>query len=454
MRAFLFSILLIPIGCFSQQDVEIENPSQSVEKIAVNPVTQDSEIQKRLEDILNVTGWFADVSVQVREGVVFLSGNAKTDESKKWAGHLARNTQNVVAVVNKIEVIEPSFGDFSVITKILYRHWRGLIRAIPSILMGSIILAISWGLARLGAMVTRGILLRKFHKSLLQDVVAKSVGILIFLLGIYLIFEMADLTGAALTIVSGTGLLGIILGLAFRDITENFLASILLSIHHPFRNGDLVEIAGLIGYVQGLTMRMTLLMSLDGNHIQIPNSIVYKSNIRNYSSNPNRREEFSLGIGYDDTISKAQEIALGVLEKHEAVLKNPEPWVLVDSLGKATINLRIYFWLDGSQHSWLKVRSSVIRLIKRAFQVEGISMPDEAREVIFPKGISIQTQEAEQSKDISSTKVAPKEPASAVTDGESGLRSEAKDIQSQAKQARSPEEGRNLLNSTDPKSKS
>ena len=151
MRAFFFSILFVPIYYFGGQDIEIENPSQSAEKIAVNPLTQDSEIQKRLEDILNATGWFTDVSIQVREGVVFLSGNTKSDESKKWAGNLARNTQNVVAVVNKIEVTEPSLGDFSVITKILYRHWRGLVRAIPSILMGIVILAIAWGLARLGA---------------------------------------------------------------------------------------------------------------------------------------------------------------------------------------------------------------------------------------------------------------------------------------------------------------
>ena len=110
--------------------------------------------------------------------------------------------------------------------------------------------------------MTRALLRRKFRKSLLQDVIARGVGILIFLLGVYLIFEIADLTGAALTIISGTGLLGIILGIAFRDITENFLASILLSIHNPFQTGDLVEIAEFTGYVQGLTMRVTLLMSL------------------------------------------------------------------------------------------------------------------------------------------------------------------------------------------------
>ena len=63
--------------------------------------------------------------------------------------------------------------------------------------------------------------------------------------------------------------------------------------------------------------------------------------------------------------------------------------MLADSLGKATVNLRVYFWLNGREHSWLKVRSSVIRLVKLAFQQHGISMPDEAREVVFPQGVPV-----------------------------------------------------------------
>lgn len=74
-----------------------------------------------------------------------------------------------------------------------------------------------------------------------------------------------------------------------------------------------------------------------------------------------------------------------MLANHPAVLNNPEPSVLADSLGTVTVNLRVYFWLNGREHSWLKVRSSVIRLVKLAFQKHGISMPDEAREVVFPK---------------------------------------------------------------------
>jgi len=142
---------------------------------------------------------------------------------------------------------------------------------------------------------------------------------------------------------------------------------------------------------------------------------------------------------------------LKVLEKHPAVLKDPEPLVLVNSLGSATVNLRIYFWLDGSQHSWLKVKSSVIRLVKLAFQSEAISMPDEAREMIFPQGVSVRLLEPDGVEKAGAAAPEPAKPrpsdesGSVSTEAEAGLRSEAEEIQEQARQSRQPEEGENLL---------
>jgi small conductance mechanosensitive channel len=439
MKSLLF-LLSIPLWIFAVKDSKQDEEPLSTETIQVQPITPDAEVQKRLENIFNATGWFTHISVKVHEGVVFLSGHAKTEEAKKWATQLATNTQNVVAVINNIEVEESPLQQIDTVTLILKTHLLSFVKSLPSIVLGIVILLVAWGMARLGSLVTGKILARRLRKSLLQEVLTRTVGIVVFLLGVYLIFEMVNLTGAALTIITGTGVIGIILGLAFRDITENFLASILLSIHNPFQHGDLVEIAGNKGYVQGLTMRMTLLMAMDGTHIQIPNAIVYKSNIINFTSNPNRREDFLVGIGYENSISHAQEIALKVLERHEAVLKDPEPWVLVDNLGKATVNLRVYFWFDGHIHSGLKVKSSIIRLVKRAFHEEGISMPDEARERIFPKGISVQMVEPNRDKPSPS-----KEPDRSVEERESSLRSEAQEIKEQAKQARQLEKGTNLL---------
>ena len=235
----------------------------------------------------------------------------------------------------------------------------------------------------------RALLRQRVRANLLRNVIARGIGVLVFLFGAYIVLRVSGLTQLALTVVGGTGLIGLAVGIAFRDITENFLASIFLSMQRPFETGDLVEVTGVTGYVQQLNVRTTILMTLDGNLVQIPNASVYKSNLRNFTTNANRREDFVVGIGYDDSINEAQEIARKVLADHPAVLNDPEPSVLADSLGKATVNLRVYFWLNGREHSWLKVRSSVIRLVKRAFQKHGISMPDEAREVVFPQGIPV-----------------------------------------------------------------
>ena len=169
--------------------------------------------------------------------------------------------------------------------------------------------------------------------------IARAAGGLVVLCGVYLILRVSGLTQLALTLVGGTGLIGLILGIAFRDITENFLSSIFLSIQRPFETGDLVEISGVTGYVQQLNMRTTILMTLDGYLAQIPNATVYKTIVSNFSTSPNRRADFVVGIGYGDAIAEAQEIARKVLADHPAVLNDPEPSVLADSLGSATVEV-------------------------------------------------------------------------------------------------------------------
>ena len=429
-----------------------EDLSPALAKVDVTPVAHDEQIRTRLQSVLDATGWFTDPQVEVREGVVFLSGSAETAELKKWAGDLARSTQDVVAVANRMEVIEPSVWDFSPAWSGLRALWRDIVRSLPTLLFGLVILALSAGAGVLATRGARAFLRRRVRANLLRSVMARGMGVLVFLFGFYIVLRVSGLTQLALTVVGGTGLIGLALGIAFRNITENFLASVFLSGQRPFETGDLVEITGVTGYVQQLNTRTTVLMTLDGNLVQIPNASVYKNNLRNFTTNANRREDFVVGIGYDDSINEAQEIARKVLGDHPAVLNDPEPWVLADSLGRATVNLRVYFWLNGREHSWLKVRSSVIRLVKLAFQQHGISMPDEAREVIFPQGIPVTMLDRKPgaTHDVGPVKRLPAqpprdEPDAASTQAEGGLSSEAGMINAQARQVQPLNEGENLL---------
>ncbi len=252
----------------------LEELSPAAQRVDVNPVARDDEIRERLQRVLEATDWFVDPVVSVEQGVVFLSGQVETPERRQWAGDLARNTQDVVAVANGIVVPERPIWDFSDAWSGMRSLWREAVRALPFMVLGILILLLS---IVIGMFATRGarVFLRpRVQARLLRNVLASCVGAITVLIGVYIVLRVSGLTQLALTVVGGTGLIGLILGIAFRDITENFLASIFLSMQQPFEIGDLVEVAGVTGFVQQLNVRTTILMTLNGNVVQIPNSAV------------------------------------------------------------------------------------------------------------------------------------------------------------------------------------
>jgi len=427
-------------------------------KVDVQPVARDSEIRNRLQRVMDATGWFRNLRVDVEEGVVFISGIADSDDLKKWAGDLARNTQDVAAVANRIQVARPSIWDFSGAQEGLSRLGRDIIRSLPFVGLGLIIMALSGAAGLITSSIMPRLLQNRIRAKLLRGAVSWAMGFLVFLVGTYIVLRVSGLTQLALTIVGGTGLVGLALGIAFREITENFLASIFLSMQRPFETGDTIEVAGIVGIVQQLSIRTTVLMAPNGNLIQVPNSMVYKSVLTNYTSIPNRREDFTIGVAYGASLDHAQEVARKVLEDHPAVLTDPEPMVLVDSLNSFAVNMRIYFWLDGNQHSPLKVRSSIIRLVKAAFQAEQIAIPDGSREMVFPKGVAVTVSEAPRPivsepniRTLESIDSSPLEKHTAVsTRAEGGLVSEASTLNEQAQQAKPVEGGENLLKPVTP----
>jgi small-conductance mechanosensitive channel len=414
-------------------------------------VAADEQIEQRLLRILETTKWFQEPQVNVDEGVVFLSGRTPLDEHKEWATQLAQNTQDVVAVVNRIDVIGRSVWDITPAKAEIRGLWRDTLQTAPMAGVALALLVLTWFAMWAARALAKVVLERRVSNTLLRQMAVSAVGVTVLILGLYLVLKISGLTRLAVTVLGGTGLAGLVAGLAFRDIAENFLASILLSMRRPFETGDLIEVAGNLGIVQAVTTRGTLLITFEGNHIHVPNSMIYKNIVNNFTANPNQRQDITVGIGYDDSIPLAQEVAIRVLREHPAVLHDPEPLVLVEQLGASTVVLKLYFWMNIRTHSMIKVRSAVIRLVKRAFQEAGISMPDEAREVIFPRGVPVtmvsadenQSGEAMRRRIPDTTVQTAEEQVSSHAEG--GLASEADSIEAQARNSRRPDPGENLL---------
>ena len=282
-----------------------------------------------------------------------------------------------------------SMSSLSSAQSLLSQLWDNFVYRLPGLALGIVIMAAFILLAPHIAKVLVKPLTRTTTSPLLRSVIQRSVSLVLILLGIYLFLFLAGLTGFAIAVVSGTGVVGLILGFAFRDIAENFISSLLLTIQRPFRIGDIVQINDFTGIIQKVTARATTLVDFDGNHIQIPNATIYKGVIKNLTANPLMRGQFVIGVGYDADIQHAQQMAQEITSAQDNVLIDPEPQILIDELGPSTYNIKVYFWVDVEKTSVLKMASVLMRKITQAFLEANISMPDDARERIFPEGMHI-----------------------------------------------------------------
>ncbi|WP_156788528.1 mechanosensitive ion channel family protein [Roseobacter sp. CCS2] len=360
--------------------------------VEVDPSSSDAAIENRISDIMDATTWYSNVSVSVQEGVVFLDGIAETEARKEWARQLAAKTTGVVAVVNRMTVDDAVVWSFDPAINEIERLARQAVALMPLVVLAVLVLPLAWFAARLVSRMAKAALTTRIQSPFLRTVVARAIAFPVLLLGLYIVLQVAGLTQLAISLVGGAGVLGIVLGFAFRDIAENFLSSLILSVRRPFRRGDFVEVVGIAGTVRSMNTRSTIIASVEGNLIHVPNSIIFKSVIENFTSSPERRGEFTVGIGYDAIVAQAQDVIMKGLASHDAVLTDPAPMVLVDELGASTINIKTYFWFDGLEVSPIKLKSALLRMVKSDLTEAGISMPDEAREVIFPEGVNVQTQ--------------------------------------------------------------
>jgi len=320
---------------------------------------------------------------------------------------------------------------------------------LPSIFIGLIVFITFFWLSKPIANLITKPLIKTSSNRLIQRVIHRTMSLLIILLGLYILLSLVGLTQFAVALLSGTGVIGLIVGFAFKDIAENFLSSLLLSIQRPFKLGDIIEVSGYLGVVKKMTSRATTLVDFNGDHIQLPNATIYKNAIRNLTANPNIRAFFDIGIGYETDFDHAQSLVENIMNQHPAILEEPAPQVLVNSLGSSSCNLRVYFWVNSEINSQLKVSSVLMKKVVAVFLEENITMPDDARERIILSASVEEGQSFKQHNNHLPNNTSDKMNNNAAKKfddySDDDVSSDHNDIREQAAKARDPEEGENIL---------
>lgn len=183
------------------------------------------------------------------------------------------------------------------------------------------------------------------------------------------------------TLGNALGLIGLGISFALKDMIANFFSGILILITKPFKVGDQIKTGGEEGTVQDIKIRATDIRTYDGRQLIVPNSQLYNGVVINNTAYDERRFEVVVGIGYDDDIQTARELAEESLEEADMVEEKPEPQVLVNELGGSSVNLKLRGWTKPSKASLVKASSQVTQKIKEKYDVEGIDIPYPIRTV-------------------------------------------------------------------------
>jgi len=185
----------------------------------------------------------------------------------------------------------------------------------------------------------------------------------------------------ATSILAALGAAGLAIGLALQGTLSNIAAGVMLLWLRPLKMGEFIDAGGIAGTIEDIGLFMTRMKQGDGVYVAVPNSQIWNKPIINFTRNPQRRIDLSVGISYDDNVEEALVLLLNMLKDEERVLKDPAPQTMVEALADSSVNIKLRCWVNTSDF-W-PVQFELNRLAKLRLEEKGFSIPYPQTDVHF-----------------------------------------------------------------------
>ena len=336
---------------------------------------QDTQIATRLRAIYAALPDLAAVNVGVSSGVVTLNGTVRNAAAIAQAGGIAQRLAGVVVVRNQLQRSLAVDNNLDPALNGLTGKLRGILEMLPLI---AVAVLVTFLVGAFGSVIARRRMFwgRIAPNPFVAELMASAVKVVFVAGGIVLGLQIVGATALLGAVLGGAGVIGLALGLAVKDTVDNYVSSLMLSVRQPFRANDHVRIDSYEGRVVRMTTRATVLMTLDGNHLRVPNSTVYKAVIVNFTSNPQRRFTFDYTIdhGFDPCVARTE--ALRAMTALDFILPRPEPKAEIAEAPGSTQVLRFFAWIDQTQTDFGKARTRAIETVRSALRDAGAILPD------------------------------------------------------------------------------
>lgn len=212
-----------------------------------------------------------------------------------------------------------------------------------------------------------------------RETIASLIGYVLAGLGFVIVLQTAGLDLSSLAVLAGV--LGIGLGFGFQNLVSNFVSGLTLLFEQPIRVGDFVEVSGLLGTVEKISIRSTIVRTLDGIFVIVPNNRFVENNIINWSyRDPQSRIHIPIGVAYGTSPVLVTEVLLNAARSEPRVLSYPAPKVWLKDFGDNALKFELLVWIDKPQDVEV-IKSALNFLIEQELRQRNIEIPVPQREL-------------------------------------------------------------------------
>src|SRR5436189_5310599 len=220
----------------------------------------------------------------------------------------------------------------------------------------------------------------------LQYAIAQVVSNVVLVVGIFIVLENTGIHLAALTVFAGA--VGVGVGFGLQNIASNFISGLVILAERPITIGDRVEVAGIIGRVQQIRARSTVIVTSDNIAMIVPNSKFIDSPVTNWHYGDERvRFRLPVGVAYGSDVNKVRESLIAAAREHSATLSDPEPTAYLEKFGDSTIDFELVAWTQEMSYKPRRFKSDLNYLIYKHLTAAGIEIPNPQRDLHIRDGV-------------------------------------------------------------------
>jgi len=262
---------------------------------------------------------------------------------------------------------------------------------LPRLILGLAVFLIIYLFGKLSASAVVQIIKRNNFPETYHAFFRKMVKGIFVLIGFVIFLNLIGYNTLAASLVAGGGLTAVMLGFAFKDIGENFLAGFFLAFSRPFTTDDVIETEGIMGTVESIELRHTHIRTPDGCDVFVPSSQLFTKPLYNYTRDGLRRGSFTVGIDYGDDSGSAATLLLNTTRETKGVLSSPESVVQIKSFESAFVEIQVFFWIEAKnqEKTLAMIRTHVMDRCRSALRENGFTISSDVSTAISMSPLNV-----------------------------------------------------------------